>query len=169
MTALPWTYLALLSMGYSLAMFAGQLDATALIAIALLLLAGFAVRQQKNRYGRYLGHGLFLVLALALALHWLPGFYNGSVIGPEVFTDDAEPYSMYLNLDKPLIGFWLLLVCPWIIGRRSWRLSLSAAKQLQFSARLSSMDDNGKFCDVVCSAAYAGRVIATACAEVAIE
>lgn len=44
-----------------------------------------------------------------------------------------------------------------------------AARQLQFSARLSSMDDNGKFCDVVCSAAYAGRVIATACAEVAIE
>ncbi|WP_448144432.1 hypothetical protein [Pseudomonas silesiensis] len=44
-----------------------------------------------------------------------------------------------------------------------------AARQLQFHARLSSMDDNGKYCDVVCSAAYAGRVIATACAEVAIE
>ncbi|MDQ0125888.1 hypothetical protein J2W17_004858 [Pseudomonas lini] len=44
-----------------------------------------------------------------------------------------------------------------------------AARQLQFSARLSSMDDKGWFCDVVYSAAYAGRVIATACAEVAIE
>jgi uncharacterized protein len=105
MTALPWPYLALLSIGYSLAMFAGQLEAQALITVALLLLAGFAVRQQKSRYGRYLGHGLFVVLALALAMHWLPGFYNGGVIGPEVFTDDAVPFSMYLNLDKPLIGF----------------------------------------------------------------
>lgn len=135
MTALPWTYLALLSIGYSLALFAGQLEAPALITIALLLLAGFAVRQQKSRYGRYLGHGLFLVLALALAMHWLPGFYNGAVIGPQVFTDDAEPFSMYLNLDKPLIGFWLLLVCPWIVGRRSLRLSLyTTALALPLSA-----------------------------------
>ena len=126
MTALPWTYLALLSIGYSLAMFAGQLETQALIAIALLLLAGFAVRQQKSRYGRYLGHALFVLLALALAMHWLPGFYNGGVIGPLVFTDDAEPFSMHLNLDKPLIGFWLLLVCPWIVGRRPLRLSLYA-------------------------------------------
>ncbi|VVM74803.1 hypothetical protein [Pseudomonas fluorescens] len=44
-----------------------------------------------------------------------------------------------------------------------------AAKQLQFNARLTSMDDNGKYCDLVCSAAYAGRVIANVCAEVAIE
>lgn len=44
-----------------------------------------------------------------------------------------------------------------------------AARQLQFNAHLSSMDDKGKFCDVVCSAAYAGRIVATACAEVAIE
>ena len=44
-----------------------------------------------------------------------------------------------------------------------------AARQLQFNARLTSMDDKGKFCDVVCSAAYAGRVIATALVEVAIE
>ncbi|VVO42333.1 hypothetical protein [Pseudomonas fluorescens] len=44
-----------------------------------------------------------------------------------------------------------------------------ADKQLQFNARLASMDDNGKYCDLVLSAAYAGRVIATACVEVAIE
>jgi membrane protease YdiL (CAAX protease family) len=33
---------------------------------------------------------------------------------------------MYLNLDKPLIGFWLLLVCPWIATRFNWRASLGA-------------------------------------------
>jgi membrane protease YdiL (CAAX protease family) len=33
---------------------------------------------------------------------------------------------MNLNLDKPLIGFWLLLVCPWIIGRHSFMQAIKA-------------------------------------------
>ncbi|MGF6207480.1 CPBP family intramembrane glutamic endopeptidase [Pseudomonas frederiksbergensis] len=126
MLALPWLYLALLSIGYAIALTYGQLGWLAAITVALLLFAGFAVRQQKIQAGRYIGHGLFIVLALALAMHWLPGFYNGRGIDPQRFTDDAVPFSMYVNQDKPLIGFWLLLVCPWIVGRRSLRLSIYA-------------------------------------------
>ncbi|AMQ82128.1 CPBP family intramembrane glutamic endopeptidase [Pseudomonas glycinae] len=126
MKALPWLYLGLLSLGYGLALSFGQLGWLALISIALLVFAGYAVRQQTVPVGRYLGHGLFIVLALALALHWLPGFYNGRAIEPQRFTDNAVPFSMYLNLDKPLIGFWLLLVCPWIVARRSLRLTVYA-------------------------------------------
>ncbi|MET0775246.1 MAG: CPBP family intramembrane glutamic endopeptidase [Pseudomonas mandelii] len=126
MIALPWTYLALLSLGYTLALTYGHLGWLAGISVALLLVAGFAVRQQKLPIARYFGHGVFIILALALAMHWLPGFYNGRAIDPQRFTDDAVPFSMYLNQDKPLIGFWLLLVCPWIVGRRSLRLSVYA-------------------------------------------
>jgi membrane protease YdiL (CAAX protease family) len=127
MLSLPWTYLALLSLGYGMALAYGHLNGFAGISLALLLIAGFAVHQQKIQLGRYLGHGLFIVLALALAVHWLPGFFSGRVIPPQRFTDDAVPFSMYLNLDKPLIGFWLLLACPWIVRRRSLRLSLYAS------------------------------------------
>ena len=138
MIALPWIYLALLSTGYGLALTYGHLGGLAGISIALLLTAGFAVRQQQVRIGHYLGHGLFIFMALALAMHWLPGFYNGRAIDPQRFTDDAVPFSMYLNLDKPLIGFWLLLVCPWIVGRRSLRLSIYAtAMALSLSAVLA--------------------------------
>ncbi|WP_347905102.1 CPBP family intramembrane glutamic endopeptidase [Pseudomonas purpurea] len=126
MPALPWTYLALLCIGYGWALIYGQLGWLAAIPVALLVGAGIAVRQQQHPYARYFGHALFVVLALALAMHWLPGFYNGRAIAPQRFTDDAVPFSMYLNQDKPLIGFWLLLACPWIVGRRSLRLSLSA-------------------------------------------
>jgi membrane protease YdiL (CAAX protease family) len=122
MIALPWIHLALLCLGYGLALTYGHLGWLALISVALLLIAGFAARQQQIRIGHYLGHGLFIFMALALAMHWLPGFYNGRAINPQRFTDDAVQFSMYLNLDKPLIGFWLLLVCPWIVGRRSLRL-----------------------------------------------
>jgi membrane protease YdiL (CAAX protease family) len=138
MIALPWNYLALLSLGYALALIYGQLGWLAGISVTLLLVAGFAVRQQKVHAGRYLGHGLFIVLVLALAMHWLPGFYNGRGIAPQRFTDDAVPFFMYLNQDKPLIGFWLLLACPWIVARRSLRLSIYAtALGLTLSAVLA--------------------------------
>ena len=138
MLALPWTFLALLSLGYGMALAYGHLGWLAGISVGLLLIAGFAARQPQLQFGRYLGHALFIFLALALAMHWLPGFYNGRVIPPQRFTDDAVPFSMYLNLDKPLIGFWLLLVCPWIVGRRSLRsLFYVSALALALSAVLA--------------------------------
>lgn len=123
---MPWPYLILLTLGYGLALSYGHLGWLAAITIALFLIAGFAARQQHIRIARPLGHALFLFMTLALAMHWLPGFYNGIGIPRLRFTDDAVPFSMYLNLDKPLIGFWLLLVCPWIVGVRSLRLSAYA-------------------------------------------
>lgn len=124
MIALPWLYLALLSIGYAMALIYGQLGMLAAISIVLLLSAGYAVRQQRTPWVRYVGHGLFIVLAVGLAMHWMPGFYNGRGIDPQRFTPDAVPFSMYLNQDKPLIGLWLLLACPWIVARRSLRLSI---------------------------------------------
>ena len=61
MLVMPWPYLTLLSAGYVLALTYGQITAQASIAILLLLLAGFAVQQQHIRYGRYLGHALFIL------------------------------------------------------------------------------------------------------------
>ena len=126
MRALPWPYLALLTLGYGLALSYGQLSLQVITALSLLIISGLAVLQTRTPYLRYAGHGLFVLLALALALHWLPGFHNGRAIAPERLTADAVPFSMYLNLDKPLIGFWLLLVCPWIATRFNWRASLGA-------------------------------------------
>lgn len=139
MIALPWPYLALLTLGYGLALSFGQLGLQALIAVSLLMMAGMAALSTQNRHMRYAGHGLFIVLALALALHWLPGFHNGRAINPERLSPDAVPFSMYLNLDKPLIGFWLLLVCPWIAPRFVWRASVGAALMGLMLAALAAL------------------------------
>jgi uncharacterized protein len=127
MIALPWPYLALLTLGYGIALSYGQLGVQAVIALAALVVSGLAAHQSQRSWLRYAGHAVFVLLALALALHWLPGFHNGRAISPERLTPDAVPFSMYLNLDKPLIGFWMLLVCPWIAPRFNWRASAGAA------------------------------------------
>ncbi|PTU04716.1 CPBP family intramembrane metalloprotease [Pseudomonas sp. HMWF031] len=126
MLVLPWPYLTLLCAGYVLALTYGQLTVLAGLAIILLILAGFAARQADYRQVRYLGHALFVLLAFALAVHGWPGFYNAKMIDQARFTENAVPFSMNLNLDKPLIGFWLLLVCPWIVARQPLLPTLKA-------------------------------------------
>lgn len=115
MPAIRWTSLTLLTLGYCLALSYGHLSLPATITFGLLLMAGVCVTQFSQRAVVWFGHVLFIVLAIALAIHWLPGFFSERVIAAQRFSPGAVPFSMYLNLDKPLIGFWILLVCPWLL------------------------------------------------------
>ncbi|MDD2056172.1 CPBP family intramembrane metalloprotease [Pseudomonas sp. GD03860] len=107
--------LALLGLGYAFALVHGSLGLLALPGLIALVCAGMLVNRSA-RWQQSLGHVLFLLLALCLALHWLPGFQSAKVIDAAIFSEGALPFSMYLNLDKPLIGFWLLLACPGVLG-----------------------------------------------------
>lgn len=118
--------LGLLVVGYCAALANGLLSLAATVTVALLLCAAYAILQHRKPQIQYIGHALFVALAVALSMHWLPGFHNLRVIGPEHLTANAVPFTMYLNLDKPLIGFWLILVLPWIRSEQGWRAFLKA-------------------------------------------
>ncbi|MFA8371232.1 type II CAAX prenyl endopeptidase Rce1 family protein [Burkholderia thailandensis] len=119
------------ALGYAGAFATGLIAPVALAPIALLAAAAYAVAPQRHAAVRIAGHVVFVALALALMLHWLPGFHNPRVIGPVRYTPDAAPFSMYLNLDKPLVGFWLLWTLPWLRPiddrARAWRAGIVAA------------------------------------------
>jgi membrane protease YdiL (CAAX protease family) len=120
--------LGLLGAGYLLALANGLLDWRAGIPLVLLLAAAYAVAPRRTQTWRIAGHIVFVALALGLGFHLLPGFHNPQVIGPVRLTLDAVPFTMYLNLDKPLAGFWLLLVWPVLPlhrGKWSWVRGLS--------------------------------------------
>ncbi|KNE27625.1 CPBP family intramembrane glutamic endopeptidase [Achromobacter spanius] len=87
----------------------GVIDPVAFVAPALLVLAAAWVRPGSGDAVRMAGHGLFLLLAAALFLHLLPGFHNPLVIAPAPLSADAVAFGMYLNLDKPLVAFWVIL------------------------------------------------------------
>lgn len=107
-----------LTLGYCIALTYGHLDLSAAVTFGLLLMAGICVTQFNHRAVVCFGHGLFVLLVVALALHWLPGFFSERVIAAQRFSPEAAPFSMYLNLDKPLAGFWILLACPWLLPSR---------------------------------------------------
>lgn len=117
MSALRWTTLALLTLGYAVAFTYGQLSLPAAVTVGLLIMAGICVSHFRHWAIKTFGHLLFIALAIGLASHWLPGFLNARAIAAAHFSPDAAPFSMYLNLDKSLIGFWVALACPWVVYR----------------------------------------------------
>ncbi|MCO8170089.1 CPBP family intramembrane metalloprotease [Pseudomonas sp. 21LCFQ02] len=119
MSTTRWVALALLGLGYGIALSHGALQAPALLAFGLLVLAAMAVRHTNPPWLRRLGHVLFIVTSLTLALHGLPGFNNAPIMEYGRSSPDAAPFISNLNLDKPLIGLWLLLACPWILHGQS--------------------------------------------------
>lgn len=61
---------------------------------------------------RVLFHLLFLILAVALSNHFIPGFRNLRVFDGIRFAADSAPFTMYLNFDKVLVGIFVLLNLP---------------------------------------------------------
>ncbi|MCA7892257.1 CPBP family intramembrane glutamic endopeptidase [Burkholderia cepacia] len=104
----------LAALAYACALAFGKLAPLALAPLALLAAAAWGVMPGRPRAVRIAAHAVFAALAVALSLHLLPGFHNPLVIAPTRFTPDAVPFTMYLNLDKPLVGLWLVWVLPWV-------------------------------------------------------
>ncbi|MFM5030570.1 lysostaphin resistance A-like protein [Aeromonas rivipollensis] len=86
----------------------------ALVSLAGLLLAW----RTPGLHQPWRGVALTLVLlwAMALTLHLVPGFDNLKVLDRVQAGPASVPFTLYLNLDKPLIFFGLLLAWPALLG-----------------------------------------------------
>ncbi|EHU6503867.1 CPBP family intramembrane metalloprotease [Vibrio cholerae] len=79
------------------------------------VLAYFAVN--SSAHWRTAAWVALLLWCLALFLHWLPGFSNLKVLDKVIAGPHSTPFSLYLNLDKPLVFFALLLAFPRLLGK----------------------------------------------------
>ncbi|WP_241052807.1 CPBP family intramembrane glutamic endopeptidase [Achromobacter xylosoxidans] len=116
-----------LALAYAWAWTQGGIEPVALAWPALLLLAALLARPATPRAAGAAGHTLFVIVAVLLFLHWLPGFHNPLVIPRAALTPDAVPFSMYLNLDKPLVAFWVVLAAAPAMAGAGARATLLAA------------------------------------------
>lgn len=90
------------------------LDAPALLVIALIVISWSVVewlRNKNNKY-TYLVEGLCVVIAVALVLHVIPGFHNPKVLDAVVVGPQSMPFSMYFNMDKAVVPFFLITCMP---------------------------------------------------------
>lgn len=124
--ARPWALLPLAA-AYAWAWTQGGIEPVALAWPALLALAALMIQPGGAPALRAAGHALFVTLAVLLFLHWLPGFHNPLVIPRTALTPDAVPFGMYLNLDKPLVAFWVVLAAAPAMAGANPRATLTAA------------------------------------------
>ncbi|CAJ49625.1 CPBP family intramembrane glutamic endopeptidase [Bordetella avium] len=125
--------LALLICGLGLAATQSALTLPSLLAFALLIASGWLVRGTRQAW---LGHLIFIITAIALALHLLPGFHNPLIIDSTALKPGSTPMRLYFNLDKPLIAWWVLLVMAPPFLRFGWQDSLRTGLQAGIAAAI---------------------------------
>ncbi len=101
---------AILVAAYAWGLTLGFVQPAGITAIAVTMLLALLCSQIPDGIRGMALHGVFLVLAVMLSDHWVPGFRNPLLLGPVTFTPDAYPFKMYLNIDKSAVGFALLLL-----------------------------------------------------------
>lgn len=119
-----WLVLLALATGAGLA--AGVLRPIALGSIAALLAFAWLATRHGKAAVRALFTILALVLALALAMHAVPGYDNPLLLKDVRLSPHSAPYTLYANFDKGVVGLVLLV----LLCRRasSWRDFAAASK-----------------------------------------
>ncbi|MCC8483156.1 MAG: CPBP family intramembrane metalloprotease [Rickettsia endosymbiont of Labidopullus appendiculatus] len=79
----------------------------AILAILLFFYLVFSYHKSSTKL-KYVLWSLVLVLGLTLELHLIPGFDNLLVLDKIQFTPDALPFTLYLNLDKTIVGLIII-------------------------------------------------------------
>lgn len=121
----PWT--ALFAAALAAGVAAGVLRAPAIVALAALAGTACMTASAPRPSARVAFGVVTALLALALAIHKVPGFNNALVIDAVTISPGALPFTQYANFDKGAVGLVLLaFLCS---RARSWNEFGSVLKQ----------------------------------------
>jgi len=77
---------------------------------------------------------LVITSCIALAAHLLPGFNNLQVLDDVEKSVNSVPFSLYLNFDKPMVLFILLMLYPTILMNKTEITLFKIVKKIRLSA-----------------------------------
>ncbi|WP_025822886.1 CPBP family intramembrane glutamic endopeptidase [Shewanella marina] len=128
----PYLWLIPLSLSLIGALYLGIVDYISVGIIVAGLLLAYATYRCSIVWLKLLGHILTLGWIAALALHQLPDVNNWLMLDHVVTGSSSIPFSMYLNFDKPLVFFGLLLLFPQLLDQREfyWSKAILTSSQV---------------------------------------
>ncbi|MFT5755849.1 MAG: membrane protease YdiL (CAAX protease family) [Alteromonadaceae bacterium] len=118
--------------------FYNAIDLIGLGVISLLLVMSFYASKSSNNLCKQIVKSIFGVLVIvgciALAAHLLPGFNNLQVLGNVEKSINSMAFTLYLNFDKPMILFILLMLFPTLLISKKPITIFKAHNSLRLSA-----------------------------------
>ncbi len=109
--------LALLVLFISVSSVANLITPWAIAVIAIGLL-GAATLPRLSGAMAIAGHTLLILWCFSFGAHLVPGFNNLLVLDQVHAGEKSAPFTMYLNLDKPMVFFAVLLAWPSMLFAR---------------------------------------------------
>lgn len=95
----------------------GRLQLLTTAALFVVFICVFLLKDGHKSWQIAVRHSLVVLVSLLLSLHLLPGFDNWQLLDQIQLSEQSRPFSLFLNLDKPLAFFLMLLLLPDLTGR----------------------------------------------------
>ncbi|MCB1109879.1 MAG: CPBP family intramembrane metalloprotease [Chlamydiia bacterium] len=118
----PWLWGSFLALSFIFAFIGKLIDLKIFVALALLCGAHLALTSTLKGIVRMIVMGVAFFISIALLAHFFPGFHNWKLGENLQISKDAYPYSLYLNYDKPFIGFFPLAISIPLLSRMHLRM-----------------------------------------------
>jgi len=108
------------------ALFSHLITPIALISISFFAIAAYVTQSTQFTFSIRCVAGLaVLLLGYGLIGHYMPGFNHLKVLDAVHFSQDAIPFTLYLNLDKTIVGIFILGFSYCLITDRiAWKTML---------------------------------------------
>jgi uncharacterized protein len=120
----PWLWGSFLLIAYALAFEAKIANWISLIPVLILFFCHYFLAKDISKSARFLLFGSAVLVSLALAFHFLPGFHNWHLATDLNLSPGAYPYNLWFNFDKPFIGIFALALAIPLIASRSESLKV---------------------------------------------
>jgi membrane protease YdiL (CAAX protease family) len=114
----PYLWGSFLVIAYILALNAKIATWISLIPVLILFFCHYFLAKEIGKSTRFLLFSTAILISLALAFHFLPGFHNWELASKLSISKGAYPYNLWLNFDKPFIGIFALAFSIPLISSR---------------------------------------------------
>ncbi len=94
------------------------INGVALVPIAALGFCVWLIYHKVTSSARAVLMLIVAIISTGLAMHLFPGFHNWKFASDLILSEDAAPYTFWINFDKPFMGIFLL----------AWAIPLAQSK-----------------------------------------
>lgn len=117
----PWLWGSFIAVSSVFGIMGKLIDFKIFVALALLCAAHLALTAQLKGIARLVTILIAFFISISLMGHFFPGFHNWLIANKIQISENAYPYTLYLNFDKPFIGFFPLALTLPLLSRMHLR------------------------------------------------